>query len=117
MISNGILVCFSVYKQLFCFRSGIEVPFSEKNNLLQEVASMCEESNYNFKEKKRPLPKEQQICNLGKKAREEFAMTLHQQSLENIDQSQKAQPDNCNKAEMLGVKECDYGMYEFIEVR
>lgn len=56
------------------FRSGIDEPVCEKNILLQEVNSICSETNYNFKSKKNTsISREEHISLLGKRLRDESA--------------------------------------------
>lgn len=81
-------------------RSGVEEAFTEKDRLLEEVSSLCKEANYSFKQprKKSGLSKEQQLCELGKQARNKFAAdycTL-EDTQENISCSKQRLEENNN---------------------
>lgn len=70
---------------MYIFRSGVEEAYTEKDRLLEEVSSLCKETNYSFKQprKRTGLSKEQQLCELGKKARNKFAADFHTLEEEN----------------------------------
>ncbi|CAG9765895.1 unnamed protein product [Ceutorhynchus assimilis] len=60
-------------------KSGVEEPYSEKDILLQEISTLCSESDFQVK-RKRPLSKEQHLSELGKKARESHAVRFYEES-------------------------------------
>lgn len=58
------------------FRSGVEEMHSERDQLLQEVSDMCNNTEVKPLKKKKKLSKEKQISELGKQAREECVRNL-----------------------------------------
>ncbi|XP_044746591.1 uncharacterized protein LOC123308108 [Coccinella septempunctata] len=73
--------------------SGVEEVYSERDQLLQEIADICRESEALLAKRKRPLPKEKQIAELGKKARDSCLSSL-QTGDDLIHGGERSQPDH-----------------------
>lgn len=100
------------------YRSGVEEPNCERDQLLQEISSLCKESNYNFKDprKKSRLTKEQQLCRLGQEVRASSSkayyeeLKLEKQETANSHESLQNGPQSAE----FHIEDHDYIVQEYV---
>lgn len=72
------LSCTHIFHNFTC-RSGIEEIYSEKDNLLQGIATICKEFKVILKKKKeKVVSRNQKIINLGKETRDACAKSFYE---------------------------------------